>query len=407
MTNILTLDCETSIKNKGNPFTKSNKLCLVGLEDKDGYTEYDIENSGNPYGDHLRDIAYRIGNADLVVGFNLKFDLHWLRRYIPDVRIRRVYDCQLAEFVLGHQMCPYPSLGQVSYDRGLGSKLDVVRLEYWENGIDTPDIPRDILSEYLRQDVELTKRLFEVQRKLFHPLQRQLLILQFEDLLVLEEMEFNGMLYDKTRAAVLGKETKEAVEDIDLRLRELSGNVSINFNSDDHVSALLYGGDVVVPVREYYIRILKDGTEKQRERWGERVETFPQLVKPIRGSETKPTHGMGDQEIIDANRERSAAGKAIYRRRWSVAEPILRQLKPTKKATRIIELMLERSRLAKLDSTYYSGLLSKFQELEWEGDVLHGQFNQCVARTGRLSSSNPNLQNFSGEIKELFYSRVV
>ena len=43
--------------------------------------------------------------------------------------------------------------------------------------------------------------------------------------------------------------------------------------------------------------------------------------------------------------------------------------------------------------------------MNWETNVLHGQLNQCVARTGRLSSSKPNLQNFDGEIKQLFGSR--
>ncbi len=37
--------------------------------------------------------------------------------------------------------------------------------------------------------------------------------------------------------------------------------------------------------------------------------------------------------------------------------------------------------------------------------MIYGQLNQCVARTGRLSSSKPNLQNFDGEIKDLFGSR--
>jgi DNA polymerase I-like protein with 3'-5' exonuclease and polymerase domains len=56
-------------------------------------------------------------------------------------------------------------------------------------------------------------------------------------------------------------------------------------------------------------------------------------------------------------------------------------------------------------STYYRGLLKLATELNWKENKIHGQLNQCVARTGRLSSSKPNLQNFDGGIKGLFYSR--
>jgi len=45
------------------------------------------------------------------------------------------------------------------------------------------------------------------------------------------------------------------------------------------------------------------------------------------------------------------------------------------------------------------------EEQNWKRNMIYGQLNQCVARTGRLSSSKPNLQNFDGEIKTLFYSR--
>jgi len=406
--NYVILDCETTIKNKGSPFTKSNKLCLVGLEDKDSHHEYDIEYSGTPYGDHLRDLSSRIRGADLLIGFNIKFDLHWIRRYIPDVRIPRIYDCQLAEFILGNQGQSYPSLDKVCSDRGLGNKYDMVRVEYWENGIDTSDIPKQILSEYLRQDVMLTRKLFDQQRMELKGNQKQLFILQCEDLLILEEMEWNGMLYDKEKAKRLGLWTKDKILTIDRRLSELVDDSDINFSSDDHISCLLYGGSISIPTRETYIRVLKNGSEKERERWAYRDSTFPQLVKPLRGTETKPTNSIvGEEELKRANEARLLNGKRPFQRHFSVAEPILRQLKCTGKARKIIDLMLERSKLVKLDSTYYTGLLNKFDINEWEDDKLHGQFNQCVAKTGRLSSSSPNLQNFSGEIKELFYSRFV
>lgn len=77
----------------------------------------------------------------------------------------------------------------------------------------------------------------------------------------------------------------------------------------------------------------------------------------------------------------------------------------TKDAKEVIKRILKRSGLEKRRGTYYQGLPELRQSQGWLEGKLHGQLNQCVARTGRLSSSRPNLQNFDGEIKELFYSR--
>ena len=83
----------------------------------------------------------------------------------------------------------------------------------------------------------------------------------------------------------------------------------------------------------------------------------------------------------------------------------MRSLRGNKKAMSVIELLLERATLEKRVSTYYRGLSKLRVESNWKEGYIHGQLNQCVASTGRLSSSKPNLQNFDGEIKELFYSR--
>lgn len=70
----------------------------------------------------------------------------------------------------------------------------------------------------------------------------------------------------------------------------------------------------------------------------------------------------------------------------------------------IIELLLEYRTIAKLKSTYVDSLLSLCDEF----DILHSKFHQTVTQTGRLSSSEPNLQNIpvrielGREIRKLF-----
>ncbi len=193
--NTIILDIESTISNKGNPFDERNKLCYVGLHHNNVSNLFDIEYSGNPYRDRLNAIQSMLNNDAILVGFNIKFDLHWIRKYGINFMDKRVWDCQLVHFILTNQQNPYPSLNSVAEYYGLGSKLDVVATEYWSNGIDTPDVPKDILEQYLEQDLILTKQVFEKQYEevMSLPVERQRLIsLHNQDLLVLEEMEYNG-----------------------------------------------------------------------------------------------------------------------------------------------------------------------------------------------------------------------
>ncbi|HEX8729395.1 MAG TPA: DNA polymerase, partial [Ktedonobacterales bacterium] len=56
----------------------------------------------------------------------------------------------------------------------------------------------------------------------------------------------------------------------------------------------------------------------------------------------------------------------------------------------VVDLILEYRQLSKLKSTYVDGLLELVNATDGR---VHTSFNQTIAATGRLSSSNPNLQN--------------
>lgn len=57
----------------------------------------------------------------------------------------------------------------------------------------------------------------------------------------------------------------------------------------------------------------------------------------------------------------------------------------------IIELILDYRKWQKIYSTYAQGL----KKYIYKDHKIHTTFNQCISETGRLSSSNPNLQNIS------------
>ena len=382
----LVVDVETTISNKGNPFDESNKLCYIGLLSSDLTQCHSIEYGDEPYRNKLDEVQKQIDKVEILVGFNLKFDLHWIRKYGINFVGKRIWDCQLVHFILTGQQYPYPSLNSVSSYYDLGSKLDVVATEYWGNKIDTPNIPKDLLEEYLIQDLQLTQKVYEKQMEEFAvstKAMQRLISLHNQDLLILQEMEFNGLLFDENRSNILAKELETQIQVMDKILFEYHDLVEFNPNSTEHVSSLLYGGTIKVRRREV-IGVFKTGTRmgQQKERWVEHEITFPRLINPIKGSElAKEGFFSTDDQTLKSLKTRSKYGKDL------------------------VEVLLKRATLEKRLTAYYRGLVDLRKEMNWHEGRLYGQLNQCVARTGRLSSSKPNLQNFDGEIKTLFGSR--
>jgi DNA polymerase I-like protein with 3'-5' exonuclease and polymerase domains len=368
--NIYTIDVETTISNKGNPFDLTNKLVMVGVKLLDSHPiTYE---TNNQFDKETRDeLTYTISRSTLLIGFNIKFDLHWLRRYGVSLEGINVWDCQLAEFLLSHQKRPYPSLDSVSEWYGLGQKIDNIELNYWDKGIDTDQIPKNELSDYLMQDLNLTELIYQEQREL---LSSQGLLplfkLQCQDLLVLAEMEYNGILFNTekalTKASTIESELKEIVNEIET----FTNGVPFNPASNDHVSALLYGGTIIEEIRVPIGRYATGEKKGQiRNKILKKEYILPRLVEPLKGSET---------------------AKEGF---WKVNETVLRSLKPNGKARLLMALLNKFATLDKLRGTYLVGYSNLIKEMNWEKDMIHGTLNQCVAKTGRLSSTKPNLQN--------------
>lgn len=204
-----------------------------------------------------------------------------------------------------------------------------------------------------------------------------------KDLLVLQECEYNGFKYNLEESKRLGDDLTERAKEISGELSDLFSPVPCNWNSPQHISCALYGGIVKDDVKEPYEFRYKDGRVAIKERWVTKEYILPRLVEPLKGS-----------QLV----------KEGY---WSTAEDVLTELRANKKAKKIIGLLLELSLIDTKISRYYHGIPKKYEEMGWQGGFIHGQLNHCVAKTGRLSSSNPNMQNMDSEAKVCFISRYV
>lgn len=383
----LVYDVETTTKHRGNPYCPSNFLVSYSFRTESEGCSFHYFNEP----DFTTALKDGLSKATLLIGVNLKFDIAWARRYnavIP--KGCRVWDCQLAEFILSGQTNSFASMESLCERYSIPGKEDAVA-QYWAQGIDTPDIPVEVLKEYGNGDVERTWRIYQAQLNdpRMTPELHRLILLDGLDLLVLQKMEQAGLKYDKERSVAEADRLRKELVECDSFLLDLA-STPINLDSGRQLSAFLYGGswdeDVYEPVTRVYKSGPRKGTEYTQNRFVEtKTTTLSGFFKPLRNS-----------ELAESTDERKV---------WSTAEPILKQLNARSKLQRsIIEKLLRRAELAKLIDTYFTKLPQLIDEMEW-GEYVHGQYNQVVARTGRLSSSKPNMQNNPSEVDRMFVSR--
>ena len=373
--NVLTFDYETSIFAKGNSHSLQGKAVCLGFKIDDCTTNCYFDS--NMFDMPKDEFAI----YSLVVAFNAKFDLLWNKKLGFDSP-KQVWCCQLAEYILDRQR-PYPSLEETAKKYGLPNKLDVVKTEYWDKGIDTQDIPKDILSKYCKQDVDLTYLIYLHQLKQFHqrPALFKLFKLSCQDLLTLVEMEWNGLKYDEQLCKDRVADCHTLRDNVLSLLSAVYPGVAINFGSNDQLSAFLYGGTIVETVKQT-AGFYKSGAKKGQVKYVNKdiEHLLPRMVQPLPKSE------MGKENV------------------FSTAEGTLKKLKGPF-AKKYLPYIQQLSKLDKLIGTYYFGLPQIAKEKDWQEGMLYPQYNQCVTQTGRLSSSSPNAQNISGEVSDIIISR--
>jgi DNA polymerase I-like protein with 3'-5' exonuclease and polymerase domains len=269
---------------------------------------------------------------------------------------------------------------------GLPQKPDI-KAKYWDAGIDTKDIPRDEIVDYLEShDLPTTTAIYNIQKELVESRSKafqRLVSLANQDLLVLQEIEYNGFYFNEDSCKQKAIELSATIDELRMELHDYHNIEEFNTESGDHLSCLIYGGTITIPRKEC-VGVYKTGDRKGEDKygWKDYTCTLPRLFNPLPKSELK---------------------KPGY---WATGEDVLRQLKSRDKASkRLLEIILTLAKLEKIVGTYYLGLPKLRETMNWKPNMLHGQLNMCMARTGRLSSSKPNLQNISGDMKNVFETR--
>lgn len=376
---ITPLDFETSRFPDGNPFRHSAQAISYATEE--GFHYYT-----DP--DFITRLQEYLTKATLLIGCNFKFDLGWIARLGCKTSSKcRVWDCQLAEFILSGQQNSFASMEQLCELYHIVGKQGGLE-EWWNQSIETRDIPRGILEEYNVGDITRTRAIYEAQQRdeRLTPALRQLILLGGADMLVLAEMEANGILYDTAGSITAGDAALVEINKIKEELNVLVDCEFFNFDSGDHLSCWLYGGtieqDRFIPVNMVYKSGPRKGQEYTQNKFQETVRKhYDGIFKPLKRTELK---------------------KPGF---YQTGEPILRQL-PARSVSqrRAIALLLSLAELSKQVGSFLHALPKLIEDMEW-GEIIHPTYNQCVARTGRLSCSKPNAQQFPEIVDQFWISR--
>jgi len=379
------IDVETTLNGNediglAHPMHPDNKVVAYGLcEDLLPLATYDR--------DEFAENLYMLDKNVTLCGHNISFDLMYLYKSdgeeIHDLKTilqsHKIWDTQLAEYILSGQRTKFSSLDELSVKYGLPIKDDGIK-KYFQAGLGSDKIPPEELTPYLEQDVINTKAIAHLQYdRAVEAGQLTLIETQMEALHATTEMQYNGLHIDKTR---LDNYTVEAVDkfvEVKLDLEALAVGHVEDINSPKQWSQFFFGGKKKVRVKEE-VGVYKNGNTKYK------LVEKTVVIKPF-------INYVPDPEKVSAK-----TGQI------SVDDTVLNDmLKHTfdAKAIAIINGLLKYRELAKQLSTYVQGLSKHII-----GDFIHGKLNHTATVTGRLSSTNPNLQNISNNpIKQIFNSR--
>jgi DNA polymerase I-like protein with 3'-5' exonuclease and polymerase domains len=377
-----------------------------------------------------------LDETTLLVGHNIKFDLVWLWESGFTYN-GRVYDTMIGEYILLKGQKYSLSLHDSCIRRKVSQKKTEIIQDYLSRGVGFDRMPTEIVEEYGLADIVSTRELYEEQTKLFgNSMMNKHIKLMNGFLPVLSQIERNGIKIDvealQRVKEAYKKEKLELERTMHEIMREVMGDTPINFASPEQISQMIYSRKVKDKkhwASMFNIGLNEKGKPLTRPRMS--VGAFVRSVKALteRVYKTTAIHcntcsGKGSFFKRKKNGQlwkketkcRICKGKGyLLKKHPQVAgltmnprdvrdvsangfatdkNTMLRLLEDAKrKGNATAEKFLKCSVRLNAVDVYLSSFVGGIERNVKQNDVLHPKYNQCVTRTTRLSSSDPNFQN--------------
>ena len=434
---ISTIDVETSYQKTGQggmdplPFNPKNILVSVGINDEYYFTNHSERIDEGCY----YKIQAILDQTTLLIGHNIKFDLTWLLEAGFKYE-GRVYDTMIGEYVLNRGIRKSLTLEMCCRRRHIGSKDDRIK-EFMDRGVSFENIPKDVVEEYGRIDVDITRKLFDSQMEDLKTDKHRGLLrtikMMNEFLLVLTNMERNGIHVNLTTLESVEKQYRAEFsylrQKIDKIVYEKMGDTKITLSSPEQLSWLIYSKKP--KDKKEWARIFNIGIDKQtnknkkrpqfsRIRFRELVRSNTEVIHKTTAEQCLPCRGKGVIRKIkvdgtpfkkyskcsvcdgDGYTYSQLAKIAGFNQRprsvYDTAEAGFRTDRITLRKIvgeaegelkEFIDAIIRHNAIDTYLNTFVNGIKSSTNE----NSLLHPKFMQAVTATARLSSRDPNFQN--------------
>jgi DNA polymerase-1 len=431
MNEYLCIDLETGIqekhKRKGNPWY--NNIVAAGYS-TESFTKSEYTSDKNLI------MSLIPTTTRILVGHNIKYDLLYLweterlQCLLKEYNLK-IWDTQLAEYILTGQQHKFPALRDIAVNKYGRPQRSKQMEEYWDNTIkvldwttkkllksypistpkelifddfpfesidiiygpiDTKDIPKELVEEDVLNDVLDTKAIYLKQLDLAEKAgQLNLIKVQMDALLATTEMEYNGIQVDLGTFNSNKNKLKLKAKQLEMDFNTITEKhyPNIDINSPQQLGLLFFGGEVKEIIKEPKkdekgnLILFKSGKNIGEIKFEYKtiIKKIPGLgLKPFRKSEKTGKPSTDDQTLqLISKRKDTEAGK-------------------------IASILVGYRETTKQIGTYYDGVLP----LIYEDSRIHHKLHHVKTDTGRLSSSDPNLQNQPSDysqVKDHFISR--
>lgn len=378
--------------------------------------------------------------AELVVAHNAKFDLGWLLEAgfrLPE----RAWCTQIGEYVLARARRWPLSLEESAKRRGVALKQGELIHDYFhDQRLDFSEIPWEIVSEYADADVLSCAELYLEQMRLYgEPEHRGLwpTANMMQDMLwFCLEIERNGVAIDRAALEVVRQEYEHEREtlhrDLQAMAEDVLGDTPFNLNSNENLSTILYSRIVTdKPLHRdvFNIYIEENGKRARLPRMSQRKfqENVRRTTRVARKTQALHCHtcqGRGTIRKIKKNGEpykkdntcpqcggrgfllvetgktagyklvpAGPADTAVHG--FAVDKDAVKSLMRQAEEKGYHDALVFLTKLQRYNQVrkYLDSFVYSIQARTRPNGILHPTFNQTVARTGRLSSTEPNFQN--------------
>jgi DNA polymerase I-like protein with 3'-5' exonuclease and polymerase domains len=449
---IIVLDLETTVqfgedKSKDNsPYNPKNKIVSSHWRMIEDGVLHDAQraifNHNEQNGldaDSSEAMKQDISRAELMVCHNAKFDGSYLLESgfsIP----KTVYCTMIGEYVFARGQRQELSLKATAERRDVTRKKSDLVDGLFKSGTGFEAMPLATVIEYADADVLSTAEIYLAQQKdLLKESNVGLLptfTLMNEMLLFLVELERNGIAIDRDTLAEVKTqfeaEKAQIEKDLDFIVADVMGDTPVNLNSGVDMTAVVYSRRV--NDRNYHKNAFNIGLNARGKPLPPPRMNASQFANTVRKSTRRVMRTIANHCDVcagDGRLQKTKVNGDLYKnlskcthcdgRGYTLTETgqvAGLKLIPTqasdasingfktdkvtiakliaqahaKDNLKAVEFLTKTSRLNAI-STYLDSFVKNIQASTRADGLLHAQFNQCITRTGRLSSSQPNFQN--------------